>query len=349
MSTSFFGDLVNELNEDLIMADSGKGSAESAGIIDTGSYALNGLMSASIFGGAYDNKVTAFAGPEATGKTFFVMGIMQNWMKKYPNGGVIFNDTESAVTNKMRAQRGIDNSRVVIAEPVSVQKFRHNCIQILDRYIALPVDQRPPMFMVLDSLGQLSTTKELEDTAEGKETKDMTRAQVIKATFRVLNLKLAQARVPMFVTNHVYDAVGTYTPQKVLSGGSGLKYTASQIFFLSKKKDRDDSKEVVGNIITVRSEKNRMAREQKTVDVKLSYDKGLDRYYGLLPVAVKHGVFVQTSRKYELPDGRKFFENEILRNPEEVYTEEILKLVDEAFRKEFSYGEGEVPSQVDEA
>ena len=95
------------------------------------------------------------------------------------------------------------------------------------------------MMMCLDSLGMLSTTKEIEDTAEGKETRDMTRAQVVKGAFRVLTLKLGRAGVPMIVTNHTYDVIGSMFPQKEMGGGSGLKYAASSIIYLSKKKEKE--------------------------------------------------------------------------------------------------------------
>ena len=105
------------------------------------------------------------------------------------------------------------------------------------------------MMFVLDSLGMLSTSKELADSAEGKDTRDMTRAQVVKAIFRILTLKLGKANVPLLVTNHTYDVVGAYVPTKEMGGGSsGLKYVASTIVYLSKKKEKD-GKEVIGNIV----------------------------------------------------------------------------------------------------
>jgi hypothetical protein len=194
------------------------------------------------------------------------------------------------------------------------------------------------MLMVLDSLGQLSTTKEVEDTAEGKETRDMTKAQLIKATFRVLNLKLAKVNVPMIITNHVYDVIGSYVPMKEMGGGSGLKYTASQIVFLSKKKDRD-GKDVVGNIIRCRLIKSRFTKENKDVEVKLSYATGLDRYYGMLELAEKYDIIKKVSTRYELPDGRKVFGKAINEKPEEYFTEDMLHQLELAAEVEFKYGQ----------
>jgi RecA/RadA recombinase len=234
--------------------------------------------------------------------------------------------------------RGIDTKRVIISEPDSIQKFRHTSLQILDNYAKASEKKRPPMMMVLDSLGQMSTTKELEDTMEGKETRDMTKAQVLKATFRVLGLKLAKVQVPLLVTNHVYEVVGSYIPTKEMAGGSGLKYAASTICYLSKKKEKDGT-EVVGNQIKIKMSKSRFTKENQQVSVLLTYDKGLDRYYGLADLAEKHGIFKKVSTRLELPDGRKIYAKQINQNPEEYFTQDIMDQLEEAAQKEFLYGD----------
>ena len=190
--------------------------------------------------------------------------------------------------------------------------------------------------MCLDSLGMLSTTKEVEDTSEGKETRDMTRAQVLKAAFRVLTLKLGRAKVPMVVTNHTYDSMGLFST-KEMGGGSGLKYAASSIIFLSKKKEQDGT-EVFGNIVHCKNHKSRLTIENKMVDVRLTYDKGLDKYYGLLELAIKYDIFKSVSTRIELPDGSKTFGKTINNEPEKYFTEDIMKQLDEAAQKEFKYG-----------
>lgn len=336
---NFFSDLVEQLKDEdtKILAD-GNASAEFNGTIDTGSYALNAALSGSIYGGVPNNKVTAFAGESATGKTFFVLGVVKQFLDDNPEGGVIYFDTEAAVTKNMMESRGVDTKRVVISEPDTIQKFRHTALQIIEKYSAQPLAKRKPMMMVLDSMGQLSSTKEMEDTAEGKETKDMTKSSILKATFRVLNLKLAKINVPLLVTNHVYDVVGAYVPTKEMSGGSGLKYTASTIVFLSKKKDKDGT-EVVGNIIRARMQKSRFTKEHSAVEIRLTYSKGLDRYYGLLDIAEKYNIIKKVSTRYELPNGTKVFGKSINEEPEKYYTKEILDLIDEACKKEFLYGQ----------
>jgi len=344
--SKFFNNLVETLKDEdtKILAD-GNASAEYTGCIDTGSYALNAVLSGSIYGGVPNNKVTAFAGESATGKTFFVLGIVKQFLDANPTGGVIYFDTEAAVTKGMMEDRGIDTSRVVISEPDTIQKFRHTALKIIENYSAQPESKREPMIMILDSLGQLSSTKEMEDTMEGKETKDMTKASILKATFRVLNLRLAKIGVPLMVTNHVYDVVGSYVPMKEMSGGSGLKYTASTIVMLSKKKEKD-GKEVIGNIVRAKMQKSRLTKENAQVEVKITYQHGLDRYYGLLEIAEKYGIFKKVSTRYELPDGSKVFGTVINREPEKYYTEDVLALIDDACKSEFLYGAGEIEEEI---
>lgn len=342
--SDFFRDLVETIkDEDTSIAADGVGSAEFGSFIDTGSYILNAALSGSLYGGVPDSKITGFAGESATGKTYFVLGIVRSFLEKHPTGGIVYYDTEAAVTKGMMEERGIDTNRVIIAEPDTIQKFKTHALKMLDAYDKQPKDKRPPMLFVLDSLGLLSTSKEMEDSLEGKDTRDMTKAQVIKATFRVLTLKLAKVSVPMLVTNHVYDLVGSYIPMKELGGGTGLKYAASSIAMLSKKKEKDTSGAIIGNIIKVQMYKSRLSKEHSKVEVLLTYDKGLDRYYGLLDLAEKYEIFKKTSTRYELPNGQKVFGKEINTNPEKYFTEEVMARLEECAKNEYSYGAPGLP------
>jgi len=309
--------------------------------INTGSHIFNALLSGSIHGGIPSNKITAIAGESATGKTFFVLGMCKHFLDNNPDAGVIYFESESALTKKLIEDRGIDSERMVIMPVTTVQEFRTQSLTVLDKYMEQNEADRKPILLVLDSLGMLSTTKEVEDTADGKETRDMTRAQVLKAAFRVLTLKLGRAKVPMVITNHTYDVVGAYMPMKEMGGGSGLKYAASTIVYLSKKKEKDGT-EVIGNIIHCKTQKSRLSKENMMVDVRLRYDTGLDKYYGLLDLATKYGIFKQVSTRIELPDGSKQYAKTIYNEPEKYFTDDILKQIDEAANKEYSYGNPEL-------
>ena len=279
---SFLQDVVKEIgNEYASLVSDGVAAGDTSSFIDTGSYIFNGLVSGSIYGGIPGNKITAIAGESSTGKTFFCLGVVQHFLESNPDAGVIYFESESALSKEQIEERGIDSSRMMIVPVTTVQEFRTQSIRILDKYLEQPADTRQPLMFVLDSLGMLSTSKEVEDSEAGKDTRDMTRAQVVKSIFRVLTLKLGKANVPMLVTNHTYDVVGAYIPTKEMGGGSGLKYAASTIIYLSKKKEKD-GKEVVGNIIKCKTAKARLTKENNQVEVRLYYDKGLDKHYGSL-------------------------------------------------------------------
>ena len=332
---SFLKDIVKEIdNEYAGLVSDGVAAGDTSGFIDTGSYIFNALVSGSIFGGIPGNKITALAGESSTGKTYFCLGVVQHFLESNPDAGVIFFESESAISRDMIESRGIDSSRMMIVPVTTVQEFRTQAIRILDKYLAQT--ERKPLMFVLDSLGMLSTTKEIEDSEAGKETRDMTRAQVVKSIFRVLTLKLGKANVPLIVTNHTYDVVGSYIPTKEMGGGSGLKYAASTIIYLSKKKEKDH-KEVIGNIIKAKAAKSRLSKENSVVETRLYYEKGLDKYYGLLELGEKHGVFKRVANRYEIGE-KKVYPKNIYDNPEEYFTPEVLQALDECAKKEFSYG-----------
>ena len=310
------------------------------GYIDTGSYILNALVSGDIYRGIPSNKITALAGESATGKTFFALGMVQKFLDDNPEGNVVYFESESALTQEMLEDRGIDTSRILLVPVTTIEEFRTQAVNIIDGFDKQKKGDEK-LFFVLDSLGMLSTIKETEDVGSGKNVRDMTKAQVIKGTFRVLTLKLGKVGIPMIVTNHTYDVIGSMFPQKEMGGGSGLKYAASSIIYLSKKKEKDGT-EVIGNIIHCKNQKSRLTVENKMVDVRLTYDKGLDKHYGLLDLALKYGIFKQTSTRIELPNGTTQFGKTINNNPEKYFTEDILEQLNECAKKEFKYGKEEV-------
>ena len=335
---NFLQDIVKEIdNEYATVVADGVSAGDTSAFVDTGSYIFNGLVSGSIYGGIPSNKITAIAGESSTGKTFFCLSIVKHYLEMDPDAGVIYFETESAISKEMIESRNIDSKRMIVVPVTTVQEFRTQSIKILDKYLEQKAEDRKPLMFVLDSLGMLSTTKEIEDSEAGKETRDMTRAQVVKSIFRILTLKLGKANVPLIVTNHTYDVVGAYVPTKEMGGGSGLKYAASTIIYLSKKKEKD-GKEVVGNIIHCKAAKSRLTKENTQVDTRLYYDeRGLDRYYGLLELGEKHGVFERRGNRIVVGES-SVYPSAILANPDKYFTPEVMQALDEAAAKEFRYG-----------
>ena len=331
----FLKDIVKEIGDDYTKLASDIDETES--YVDTGSFIFNGLVSGSIFGGVSSNKITAVAGESSTGKTFFSLAIVKNFLDNDPNAYCLYFDTESAITKSLLEDRGVDTSRLVVINVVTIEQFRSKALKAVDIYLKSKTEERKPCMFVLDSLGMLSTEKEINDALEDKQVRDMTKSQLVKGAFRMLTLKLGQANIPMIVTNHTYDVIGAYVPTKEMGGGSGLKYASSTIIYLTKKKEKD-GKDVIGNLIKAKTAKSRLSKENKDVTVRLFYDdRGLDRYYGLLELGELGGMWKNVAGRYEM-NGKKVYAKEIYKNPEKYFTDDVMKQLDEIAQKEFSYG-----------
>ena len=331
----FLKEIVKEIGDEFTQIASDIDETEK--FIDTGSYIFNGLVSGSIYGGVSSNKITAIAGESSTGKTFFSIAVVKNFLDSNPDGYCLYFDTEAAITKGLLESRGIDQSRLVVINVVTIEEFRSKALKAVDIYLKKDLSERKPCMFVLDSLGMLSTEKEIKDTLDEKQVRDMTKSQLVKGAFRMLTLKLGQANIPLIVTNHTYDVIGSYVPTKEMGGGSGLKYASSTIIYLSKKKEKDKT-EVVGNIIKAKTVKSRLSKENQQVDVRLYYDeRGLDRYYGLLELGELGGLWKNVAGRYEM-DGKKVYAKEIYKNPEKYFTDDIMNKLDDISKNTFSYG-----------
>ena len=331
----FLKDIVKEIGDDYtqLAAD----ISDDQQYIDTGSLVFNGLVSGSIFGGVSNNKITAIAGESSTGKTFFALAVAKNFLDTNPDAYVLYFDTESSITRALLESRNIDANRFVVINVVTIEEFRTKALKAVDKYLQMPIEDRKPCMFVLDSLGMLSTEKEIRDALDDKQVRDMTKSQLVKGAFRMLTLKLGQANIPLIVTNHTYDVIGSYVPTKEMGGGSGLKYAASTIIYLGKKKERE-GKETVGNIIKAKTHKSRLSKENKQVEIRLYYDeRGLDRYYGLLELGEIGGLWKNVAGRYEI-NGKKIYAKQIYGDPDTYFTPEVLQALDETAQKEFSYG-----------
>ena len=331
----FLKEIVKEIGDEYTQLARDIDDTES--FIDTGSFIFNSLLSGSVFGGASRNRITAIAGESSTGKTFFSLAVVKNFLDTHPDGYCLYFDTEAAVNKGLLESRGVDLNRIVVVNVVTIEEFRSKALRAVDIYLKKSEEDRKPCMFVLDSLGMLSTEKEIRDALDDKQVRDMTKSQLVKGAFRMLTLKLGQANIPLIVTNHTYDVIGSYVPTKEMGGGSGLKYASSTIIYLSKKKEKDQS-EVVGNLIKAKTHKSRLSKENKEVTIRLYYDeRGLDRYYGLLELGEIGGLWKNVAGRYEI-NGKKVYAKAIYKDPEEYFTEEILEKLDAIAKEEFSYG-----------
>ena len=331
----FLKEIVKEIGDEYTQLASDIDGEEQ--FVDTGSYIFNAMVSGSIHGGVSSNKITAIAGESSTGKTFFSLAVVKNFLDSNPDGYCLYFDTEAAVNKGLLESRGVNLDRTVVVNVVTIEEFRSKALRAVDIYLKTPIDERKPCMFVLDSLGMLSTEKEIRDALDDKQVRDMTKSQLVKGAFRMLTLKLGQANIPLIVTNHTYDVIGSYVPTKEMGGGSGLKYAASTIIYLSKKIQKD-GKEVIGNIIKAKTHKSRLSKENKEVLIRLYYDeRGLDRYYGLLELGELGGMWKNVAGRYEM-NGKKIYGKEILKNPTEYFTDDIMEQLDIIAKQQFSYG-----------
>ena len=331
----FLKEIVKEIGDEYTQIASDIDETER--FIDTGSYIFNGLISGSILGGVSSNRITAIAGESSTGKTYFSLAVIKNFLDTNPDGYCLYFDTEAAVNKGLLESRGIDTTRLVVVNVVTIEEFRSKALRAVDIYLKTEEENRKPCMFVLDSLGMLSTEKEIRDALDDKQVRDMTKSQLVKGAFRMLTLKLGQANIPLIVTNHTYDVIGSYVPTKEMGGGSGLKYASSTIIYLSKKKEKDKT-EVVGNIIKAKTAKSRLSKENKQVEIRLYYDeRGLDRYYGLLELGELGGMWKNVAGRYEI-DGKKIYAKQIYAEPEKYFTPEVLDKLDEISKTTFLYG-----------
>ena len=331
----FLKDIVKEIGDDYTQLASDINESEV--FVDTGSFIFNALCSGSLHGGISDRRITAIAGESSTGKTFFSLSVVNNFLQSNPDGYVLYFDTEAAINRQLLEDRNIPLDRFVVVNVVTVEEFRSKALKAVDMYLKKPEEDRKPCMFVLDSLGMLSTEKEITDALNDKQVRDMTKSQLIKGAFRMLTLKLGQANIPMIVTNHTYDVIGAYVPTKEMGGGSGLKYAASTIIHLSKKKEKDGT-EIVGNLIKAKTAKSRLSKENQDVTVRLYYDeRGLDRYYGLLELGEMGGLWKNVAGRYEM-NGKKIYAKQILADPETYFTEEVMAQLEEVAKTQFTYG-----------
>jgi len=310
-----------------------------SGFIDSGSFLLNAVVSGSMYKGFPDNKISMLAGPAGVGKSFILLTMISRFLQKYSKATVVFFESESAQRKDVMESFGIDCTRVLFVPITTVQELRSQALQVLEEYEKIPEKERveAKLFLCLDSLGNLSTAKEMEDASSGKEVQDMTRAKLIKSTFRVVTLKLGVLGVPFICTNHIYMSQGSMYSQAQTGGGTGPVYNSSSIVMLSKRKEKDGT-DFIGNVVHCKMEKSRNTKEGSSIDILINFSTGLSQYYGLLDFAVEFGMVKALGTRYEFPSGEKVFKKEIYKNPMKYFVPELLELIDEKLQNKFLYG-----------
>ena len=329
----FLKDIVKEIGDDYTKLAADIDDTEE--FVDTGSYIFNGLVSAVFLVVYLGIRLLPLLASLLLEKLSSVFAVVKNFLDSNPDGYCLYFDTEPLLTKSLLADRGVDLSRVVVVNVVTIEEFRSKALKAVDIYLKKSEEDRKPCMFVLDSLGMLSTEKEITDALNDKQVRDMTKSQLVKGAFRMLTLKLGQANIPMIVTNHTYDVIGSYVPTKEMGGGSeNTKYAASTIIYLSKKK-RERWNRSRRKSYQAKTAKSRLSKENKEVTVRLYYDeRGLDKYYGLLELGELGGLWKNVAGRYEI-NGKKIYAKQILASPEEYFTDDVMEKLDAIARETF--------------
>ena len=245
---------------------------------------MNVALSGRLDGGLIPG-LTMFAGPSKHFKTAFSLLMAKSYMDKYPEAVLLFYDSEFGTPIKYFETFEIDMERVLHTPLTDIEQLKFDIMQQLSE-----VSRGDKLIIVLDSIGNLASKKEVEDAIEGKSVADMSRAKQIKSLFRMITPHLTIKDIPMVVVNHTYKEIGMF-PKDIVGGGTGSYYSADTIWILGRQQDKTGT-EVTGYNFIINVEKSRYVREKSKIPVTVSFEGGIQKYSGLLEVALEGG-FVQ--------------------------------------------------------
>jgi RecA/RadA recombinase len=252
-------------------------------MIPTGVPMINVALSGSLDGGLTPG-LTMFAGPSKHFKTAFALLMAKSYMDKYDDAVVLFYDSEFGTPQNYFEAFDIDTERVLHTPITDVEQLKHDIMSQLQS-----IEKGDRVIIILDSIGNLASKKEVEDAIEGKSVADMSRAKQIKSLFRMITPHLTLKDIPMIVVNHTYKEIGLY-PKDIVGGGTGSYYSADTIWILGRQQDKDGT-EIVGYNFIINVEKSRYVREKSKIPVTVSFDGGINKWSGLLDIALE-GNFV---------------------------------------------------------
>ena len=314
---------------------------------------VNVALSGNLDGGLTPG-LTMFAGPSKHFKTAFALLMAKSYMNKYDDAVVLFYDSEFGTPQSYFDAFGIDTERVLHTPITDVEQLKHDIMNQLQN-----IEKTDKVIIVLDSIGNLASKKEVEDSIEGKSVADMSRAKQMKSLFRMVTPHLTIKDIPMVVVNHTYKEIGMF-PKDIVGGGTGSYYSADTIWILGRQQDKDGT-EIVGYNFIINVEKSRYVREKSKIPVTVSFDGGINKWSGLLDIALEGNFVTKPSNGWyakvdqetgEVLDKKRFADTQ---------TEEFWKdiLANESFKEyvrkkyEITYssilGEDAVLEEEDEA
>ena len=248
-------------------------------MIPTSIPAINVALSGRLDGGLTPG-LTMWAGPSKHFKTAFTLLMAKSYMDKYPDAALLFYDSEFGTPQSYFDSFGIDTDRVLHTPVTDVEQLKFDIMQQLSG-----IERNEKIMIVIDSIGNLASKKEVEDAMDGKSVADMSRAKQMKSLFRMVTPHLTMKDIPMVVVNHTYKEIGLY-PKDIVGGGTGSYYSADNIFILGRQQEKDGT-ELMGYNFIINVEKSRYVREKSKIPVTVMFDGGISKWSGLLEMALE--------------------------------------------------------------
>ena len=254
-------------------------------MVTTGVPMINVALSGKLDGGLIPG-LTMWAGPSKHFKTAFSLLMAKSYMDKYPEAVLLFYDSEFGTPIKYFETFEIDMDRVLHTPLTDIEQLKFDIMQQLAE-----VNRGDKLIIVLDSIGNLASKKEVEDALEGKSVADMSRAKQVKSLFRMVTPHLNIKDISMVVVNHTYKEIGMF-PKDIVGGGTGSYYSADNIYIIGRQQEKDGT-EIVGYNFIINVEKSRYVKEKSKIPISVSFDGGISKYSGLLDLAIESGHVVK--------------------------------------------------------
>ena len=248
---------------------------------------INVALSGKLDGGIIPG-LTMWAGPSKHFKTAFSLLMAKAYMDKYKDAVLLFYDSEFGTPIKYFETFEIDMDRVLHTPLTDIEQLKFDIMQQLQE-----INRGDKVIIVLDSIGNLASKKEVEDALEGKSVADMSRAKQVKSLFRMVTPHLTLKDIPMVVVNHTYKEIGMF-PKDIVGGGTGSYYSADNIYILGRQQEKDGT-EITGYNFIINVEKSRYVKEKSKIPVNVSFDGGINKWSGLLDIALESGHVVKPS------------------------------------------------------
>lgn len=332
-------------NEYAFVADEEENVYSGVQTTNTGCYILNALMSGDMLnGGIVDGRRYLIAGDPSTGKSFLSMLMTKTYLDEHENSIAVVLESEGSTIIEMCESINIDKSRLLVLPVKTVEDCRTQILKVLADLKELnstieDKTKKQKMIILVDSLGNLSTNKEISDIESGSDTRDMTRAQLLKGFGRATSLELSLCSVPMIMVSHTYASMDMYSPS-VIGGGSGSQYIADVAIVLTKGKEKEGSVQT-GVVVKATIRKSRFVHEGKSGKIIISFKHGLYPYSSLAEIAHDLGVFIKEGISFLMPDGTKARMKEVRTNFKKFATEQNMEELNKAIIKHFKFGSDE--------